>query len=184
LHSVSAILQSQGRVGLSEKWTITPVGGSEKVPTFVALLGAQRGLNIATLIDLQKKDQQNIENLYRKKLLKKQNVLTFADFNGAGEADIEDFFDSNFYLDLVNEEYKADLPAPIKPTALTSKSPRIVSRLHSHFTASPMKNGAQFNHYRPARYFSENTSALAKQLSANTLTLFEETFKKLNTLLK
>ena len=184
LHSVSAILQSQGRESLSDKWTITPVGGSDKVPTFVALLGAQRGLNIVTLIDLQKKDRQTIENLYRKKLLKKQNVLTFADFTGTAEADIEDFFEVSFYLALVNAEYAADLATPIKPAMLTSKSPRIVSKLESFFAANPMKNNAQFNHYRPARYFSENASALAKQLSADTLALFEKAFKKLNTLLK
>ena len=38
---VSALLQERGKVGLSAEWTITPVGGSDKVPTFVALIGAQ-----------------------------------------------------------------------------------------------------------------------------------------------
>ena len=37
------------------------VGGADKVPTFVALLGAQKSLNIATLIDLQSKDAQTVE---------------------------------------------------------------------------------------------------------------------------
>jgi predicted ATP-dependent endonuclease of OLD family len=184
LHSVSAVLQSQGKESLSDKWTITPVGGADKVPTFVALLGAQHSLNIATLIDLQKKDHQTIDNLYKKKLLKKQNVLTFADFTGTPEADIEDFFEVSFYLNLVNAEYAANLTTPVTPTMLTSKSPRTVSKLESYFAANPMKNNAQFNHYRPARYFSENASTLVKQLSADTLSLFEETFKKLNTLLK
>src|SRR2546429_7157634 len=47
---------------------------------FRSLIGAQKELKVATLIDIQKKDQQLIENLYKKKLLKKKNVLTFADF--------------------------------------------------------------------------------------------------------
>ena len=34
-----------------------PVGGSAKVPTFVALLGSQKGMTIATLIDSQTADQ-------------------------------------------------------------------------------------------------------------------------------
>src|SRR5207247_2088390 len=71
IQTISGILQSKQREGLSPKWTITPVGGAEKVPTFVALLGAQRGLNIATLIDIQRKVHQMIENLYKRKLLEK-----------------------------------------------------------------------------------------------------------------
>ena len=62
---MSAVLQEQGREGLSRDWTITPVGGADKVPTFVALIGAQTNLNVAVLIDYQKKDRQMIENLPR-----------------------------------------------------------------------------------------------------------------------
>ena len=67
-------------LGLSGDWTITPVGGSDKVPTFVALIGAQTHLNVAVLIDYQKKDRQVIENLYKRKLLDKKHVVTFAAF--------------------------------------------------------------------------------------------------------
>jgi len=55
LQTMSALLDSLGKTPLSEKWTITPVGGADKVPTFVALLGAQHGMKIATLLDIQKK---------------------------------------------------------------------------------------------------------------------------------
>ena len=64
---MSGLLASQQRTALSDAWTITPVGGSDKVTTLVA-----------TLIDFQKRDQQTIENLYKKKLLAKNNVHTFA----------------------------------------------------------------------------------------------------------
>ena len=87
LPSVSGLLQSKKRNGLSEAWTITPVGGSDKVPTFVSLLGFSEKLTMATLIDFQKKDQQAIENIYKKKLLEKKNVRTFADFTNTKEAD-------------------------------------------------------------------------------------------------
>src|SRR5690606_25157086 len=71
LQTISAILEEEGREGLHKKWTITPVGGSEKVPTFAALIGSQKKMRIATLIDIQKADRQRIENLYKKKLLQK-----------------------------------------------------------------------------------------------------------------
>ena len=90
LQTMSDLLEKQGRIGLSTQWTITPVGGAGKVPTFVALIGAQTHLNVAVLVDSHEYDRQQIENLYRKKLLKKQKVLTFADFTQGDEADVED----------------------------------------------------------------------------------------------
>jgi len=183
LQTISALLDSVGREKLSEKWTIAPVGGFDKVPTFVALLGAQKGLKISTLIDLQKKDQQSIENLYKKKLLKKGNVLTFSDFTGTSEADIEDMFDIDFYLNLVNAEYHTELKSPIKQKMLLSKSPRIIPNLEDFFHANPTKTGAQFNHYRPARYFAENTAKLAQTIPSTTMDRFEAAFKALNALL-
>ena len=52
LRAVSSELEREGRTGLSQNWTLIPVGGSGKVPAFVALLAPQRGMNIATLMDL------------------------------------------------------------------------------------------------------------------------------------
>ena len=181
IQSISGILQAQGRVGLDRRWTITPVGGSDKVPTFVALLGSQK-LNIATLIDYQKGDKQMVENLFKKKLLKKSHVLTFAEFTGKPEADIEDMFDVSFYLQLVSEEYSRSLSAKVAPADLTSRAPRILVRLESHFLAKPLLDGAIFNHYRPARFFSERVSSLT--ISDATLNRFESAFKAANALLK
>lgn len=183
IQTISALLDSQGREGLSEKWTITPVGGADKVPTFVALLGSQKGLKIATLIDFQKKNQQTIENLYKRKLLKKQNVLTFAEFTGGTEADIEDMFDVDFYLKIVNDEYVRELDKPITKEMLTFKAHRIVPKLDNFFTANPQKSGVNFNHYRPARYFTENISSLMTKKQQKTLDQFEAAFKTLNGLL-
>ena len=42
LQGMSSLLEAKGRIGVSKEWAITPVGGSDKVPTFVALLGAPK----------------------------------------------------------------------------------------------------------------------------------------------
>jgi energy-coupling factor transporter ATP-binding protein EcfA2 len=181
LQTISGVLQSQKRIGLDARWTITPVGGSDKVPTFVALIGAQTNLNVATLIDIQKTSQQMIENLYKKKLLKKNHVLTFADFTGKPEADIEDMFDESFYLQLVSAEFADALGTSLTPAALTSRAPRILVRLEEYLAANPLKAGVKFNHYRPARLFAERVSALA--IPNDTLDRFEAAFKALNALL-
>ena len=183
LQAVSSILQEEKRTGLDPRWTITPVGGSAKVPTFVALLGSQKGMTIATLIDSQVADQKKIEGLYREKLLKKANVMTFADFTKTAEADIEDMLGAAFYVDLVNAEFEAELSAPIDINALNSKEPRILQRVEKYLVEHPLKNGT-FSHYRPARYFSESSKKLGKKLPSEAKSNFEAAFQALNALLK
>ncbi|MDE2841212.1 MAG: hypothetical protein OXM03_11355, partial [Chloroflexota bacterium] len=164
---------------LSADWTITPVGGSDKVHTFVALIGAQSNLNIAVLIDYQKKDKQSIENLYKEKLLEQKAVLTYANFAPGTEADIEDMFDPDFYLELVNEEFGTSLTVNDLPAG----SPRILSRLEKYFENNPLPKHAPFNHYRPARYFSENIGSLGNKLTDSQLDRFQQAFDALNSLL-
>jgi len=125
IQTISHFMRENGRESLDDRWVITPVGGADKVPTFVALMGAQKGLTLATLIDIQKGQEQTVENLYKSKLLKKKNVMTFADVLGVAEADIEDMFGVDFYLTLVNEEFKSVLEAPIKESDLPSNSTRL-----------------------------------------------------------
>lgn len=182
LQTMSAVLSASGREGLSRAWTIVPVGGAEKVPTFVAMIGAQKSLRVATLTDLQKSHKQMIENLYKRKLLKKNHVLTFADFTGRPEADIEDMFELDFYLGLVNEEFRGQLPNLITSAELNPSRPRCLVAIEEYLQKRPPRSGS-FNHYRPARFFTENIGRLAKYISNDTLNRFEGAFKILNSLL-
>src|SRR5262249_11107110 len=142
-----------------ERWTITPVGGSGKVPTFVALLAPQKGLNIATLLDIDTESRPAIEALFKKKLLVKKQVLTYAEFTGGKEADVEDMFERDFYLKLVNAEFAKALQTPLTAAGLNSKVPRVLRAIEEALKATPLKSG-EFGHYRPARYFSENLATL------------------------
>ena len=181
LSTMTGLLASQQRIGLSNAWTITPVGGSDRVTTFVSLLGSQKKMKVATLIDFQKRDQQTIENLYRKKLLAKKNVHTFARYTDTSEADIEDMFEPQLYLGVVNAEYAQELVKPIELDDL-GKHPRILVNIEEWLKANPLKTGA-FNHYRPARYFAENIATLGPKLNKVTHDRFETAFKVLNALL-
>jgi energy-coupling factor transporter ATP-binding protein EcfA2 len=183
IQGMSALLQKEGRTGIDSRWTITPVGGCAKVPTFVALLGSQKGMTIATLIDSQIADQKRIEDLYKEKLLKKANVYTFADFTKTVEADIEDMFGDAFYIELVNAEFAAELASPLDITQLSSKHPRIVARIEEYFATNPLKQG-KFSHYRPARYFNENAGKLKMKVPKEAKDRFEAAFIALNGLLK
>ena len=181
LQTLSGVLQSQNRVGLDSRWTITPVGGADSVPAFVALIGSQKNLNVATLIDFQKAHRQMIENLYKRKLLQQSHVLTFADFARQGEADIEDMFDEGLYLQLVSEEYSEGLAQPLTSSDLTSAASRILIRLQEYLSTKPLTGGVKFNHYRPARRLAEKVTTYS--IPDTTLDRFEKAFEAVNALL-
>ena len=179
IQTISAFLQGKGRAGLSADWTITPVGGAGNVPTFVALIGARTNLNVTVLIDLERKAQQSVVNLYKSKLLEKRQVMTFADFTGGNEADIEDMFAPEFYVKLVNQTFDSSIPT----TDLVKGQPRIVPRLEEYLKGNPLPNNTNFNHYRPARCLTENIGSLGAELDDETLDRFQRAFDALNKLL-
>lgn len=179
IQTMSAFLQENGQCGLNADWTITPVGGASNVSTFVALIGARTELNVAVLIDFQKKDKQRIENIYKSKLLKKEKVITYACFVAGNEADIEDMFKPEFYLKLVNNEFKVSISMDDLP-----KSPhRILRRLEAYLKKNPLPGNTLFNHYRPARYLNENVDSLKAEWNSETLDRFQRAFDVLNQLL-
>ncbi len=183
LRAVSGELEREGRVGLSDEWTLTPVGGSGKVPTFVALLAPQRGMKVATLLDIQDSDAGVIADLYKKKLLAKKNVMTYAEFVGPDEADIEDLFDRDFYVSLVNEEFRREVAKPIEAGLLNDQVPRTLRALEQYIADNPFKSG-RFGHYRPARYFVERLDVMWPRVSEETKGRFEAVFRRANALLK
>lgn len=183
LQVISTMLERRGKTGLSSKWTITPVGGTDKVPTFVSILRSQKNMTVATLVDIQTKDRQVIENLFKKKLLKRQNVLTYADYLDCEEADLEDMLGEELYLKLVNAEYKESLQKPIEKEDIRGNHPRLLIRLNSYFEKNPMKDGMVFSHYRPARYLAANIDKLEQLIPDIAIERFEKMFAELNRLL-
>src|SRR5262249_49454933 len=158
------------------------VGGAGRIPTFVRLLTGQKGMTVATFIDVQTNDRTTVEGLYKDKLLKKANVRTFADYTGTREADIEDMFEPDFYLSLVNAEFASALSAPIKVTDLISQAPRVLARLGEYLEASKALS-QRFSHYRPARHLHEKLDTYAPRISEATKERFADAFADLNKLL-
>ncbi len=176
---VSGILQEKGEEGLHSDWVITPVGGVTNVPTFVALIGAQGNLNVVVFVDKHKRDEQKIGNLYKERLLTKKKILTYADFLPQREADVEDMFDPEFYLKLVNETYGATISERDLPSGKL-----VLKRLEEHLKSDPLPNSASFNHYRPAQHFLEHSGELKSELSDLVLDNWGCAFKTINSLLK
>ena len=183
LRAISSELERDGREGLSERWTLTPVGGSGNVSAFVALLAPQKAMNIVVLLDIHSKDEEVVEGLYKKKLLKKKQVLTYADFLSQDYADIEDLFDRDFYVELVNTEFKEELDDPIDSNMLNPQLPRTLKAIEQFLQGHPFCTGS-FGHYRPARYFSEHISELWPKVSVETKERFVKLFDSINSLLR
>jgi len=104
--------------------------------------------------------------------------ITFVDINTCPAANFAKGSDDSFYLDLVNREFGWN----IQLTDLTDEQPRIVQRIQRHLGRGANASEPRFNHYRPARYLSENLESLAEHLSDWVLERFEHAFVKLNEL--
>lgn len=178
----TAILQKEGNTGLSSKWVIVPVGGADKIPTFVSLLGANQ-LNVAVAVDISQKDKQRIENLIQNHFLEKSNLVTIGDIIGVKNADIEDLFSVESYLLLVNAAYEKELSGkPIKPADISVGDPRIIKRIEEYFEKQNIANG-EFNHYRSAHVLLNDPTLVQKIFDKQTKERFEALFKKLNPLI-
>jgi hypothetical protein len=81
--------------------------------------------------------------------LNRRALVEISEFTGTADADIEDLFELDFYLGLVNRSYVQDLPAPLTLADLNQYDPRIVRRIKAYFRDHGI-GGGKFNHYRPA----------------------------------
>lgn len=174
LQIMSGLLQKENRVSLNEDITIVPVGGMEKVATFVSLLRGN-DLNLACLLDssIDSSSKSRIENLIREKIIHKKKIVFFDEFVKEQEADIEDLFEKEEYLSYFNRAFNEHGDIGVKD--LNSDIKRIVLQINKHLGVE------RFNHYRPANRLASSQIS-ARDFADDTLKRFEEVFKKVNLL--
>jgi len=181
LKILSEAVISHGKNGLDSRWVVTPVGGADKVSTFVSLLGANE-LNIAVLIDISERDKQRIKNLKGNHFLGNKNLINIGEITGAKDADIEDLFEPQFYLNLVNGAYPKELSQKLTLKSFTNQNPRIVKRIEEYFKHQAI-SGGHFNHYLPAVFLLNEQSDLLKKIDIATIERVAALFQKINALL-
>ena len=180
LDAMSLVLEREGREGLSRRWIIIHAGGKYKVSPIAAILRSQKGLNIAVLLDVDTENDGKIQGLYKKKILKRKNVHRVSDFTDAPVADIEDMFERDFYVQLVNDTYAKQFPDRSLSVDDLVADPRLVKAVEKSWKAKARNR--KFSHLRPATYLVSNLARY--DISEDTKRRFEEMFKTLNTLLK
>lgn len=185
LNVLSHALAKRGRKGRDPRWTLCPSGGIDKIAPFVRLFGGNR-INVAVLSDIAKGDKTKIENLKKANILKAGHFYTCADFTAKPEADVEDFFEPELFVELLNGAYKPPTANLVTAASLASadSTPRIVKKAEALFRLMPT-SVAEFDHFGPARWLLENPSVLDRNSSAVNLTLdrFDAAFAAFNALL-
>ena len=186
LQVLSQALRKRGREGLSEKWTICPVGGIDKIAPFVRLFGGNK-LNVAVLSDMAKGEVGKIDKLRRSDIMKAGQFFTVADFVAQSEADVEDLFDLELFVSMLNGAYAPPASHLVTADSLAKAdqaTPRSVKKAEALFKLMPAEV-PEFDHFGPARWLMRNPDALDGDSAAVKATLdsFEKVVQTYNKLL-
>jgi hypothetical protein len=178
---MSSQLDSLGRSGLREDITIVPVGGLDKLATFVALLRGNE-LQMVVLHDSTGKPDQRLVSVVQQKLIHDRQLLNYGRFVGpAGNpaADVEDLYRPSEYVDLFNATFTKELNGLKVKVSDLPPGDRIVDRLTRYlrdFQISIRPSGG-FNHYAVANHLAAYP---VKKLDPTTLQRFEDLFVEVN----
>lgn len=176
IQTLSNILTDKDMEPLSDSWVITPVGGADKLATFATLIGANE-LNICVLMDISKKDKQRVDNLKKNNFLTQKSIIELNQFSINKEADIEDLFEIDEYIDLVKRSYRG---LDTLEASKLDKQPRIIKRIEAYIKKNRIT--VSYNHYKPS-YTGLTCLGSDIELSEDTLKRFETMFKVVNKLL-
>ncbi|MFC7289318.1 AAA family ATPase [Herminiimonas glaciei] len=186
LQVLSQALIKRKREGIDKKWTLCPSGGIDKIAPFVRLFGGN-GINVVVLSDIANGDKTKIENLKRANILKAGHFYTCADFTDQSESDVEDLFEPELFIKMLNNAYALPKLNAITLKALkeVDSTPRLVKRVEELFKLMP-PSISEFDHFGTARWLLENPSILdSDSPSVNaTLDRFEKLFKTFNALIR
>lgn len=168
LNHFSTILKDMGKEGLSDDVTIVPVGGADKIATFISLM---RGNELSTVCLLDtftdQKAEVRLKHMVEQKIIADKKILYYHSVIGQTFADIEDLFRKEEYLALYNGAFGTS----IQITDLDADKP-IMAQLKR------LNGNKSFNHYSPANYMAKNIGTL--RFSEETIDRFEKLFALVN----
>ena len=173
---ISEKLKELDKNYLDESITIIPVGGLDKVSTFISLLRGNK-LKVACFLDTftDQKGKSRMTDLFREKIIKENNVRFVDEFNtNLTSAEFEDLFSADEYISLFNKSFSEF--ADIDTTKINDEI-SIIPNINKLIGKS------RFNHYTPANYLSKHTEIL-DSLSEQTIERFDNIFKTINKLFK
>ena len=168
LNHFSTILKDMGKDGLSDDVTIVPVGGADKIATFISLM---RGNELSTVCLLDTFTDQGAEvrlkRMVEQKIIADKKILYYHSVIGQTFADIEDLFDKEEYLTLYNGVFGVS----VQIVDLDVEKPIMLQ-------LKRLNGNKSLNHYLPANYMAKNIGTLT--FSKETIERFERLFALVN----
>lgn len=191
LRHFSALLEKAGREHLRSDVTVVPVGGLDKIATFIALLHGN-DLEFAVLHDFDKRPDPRIDSLIKDKIIKSRQVLHYAMFRDPKKVqttapfdstDVEDLISPTLYLKLFHAAYSKELGGASFTEAQLPPRERMVERINAHLQAQgiQLRQSGGFNHYLIANHMA-STPSLTSKTDRATLDRFENLFRQINRL--
>ncbi len=182
LQAASSVLKKLRKTFLNPAWAICPSGGIDKVLPFVRLFYGNK-LNVAVLTDFERGQKRKLDDLYKSALLEHERIILATDIAGKSEADVEDFFEPELFVDLVNKTYELPEQHALTVEKLMNadtSTQRLVKKAEAYFKLLP-QDIHEYSHYDPALYLLRNPDLLQGKSEAHTKTLnrFEEAFRKI-----
>ncbi len=161
LQAWSQALARRGRTKLDHRWTVCPSGSLDKIQPFVSLFSSAK-LDIGVLTDFAKSDRKKLANLQQSRVLEGERILTFASVLGFEEADVEDVFTPELYIEIVNEAFglKSENKLTLQKVAnADTNTRRLVKNVEAAFRLLP-PDCPEFDHFASADWLIRNPTAL------------------------
>ena len=168
LNHFSTILKGMGKEGLSDDVTIVPVGGADKIATFISLMRGNE-LSAVCLLDTftDQGAEVRLKRMVEQRIIADKKILYYHSIIGQAFADIEDLFSKEEYLILYNGAFGTS----VQIENLDVNKPIM-------FQLKRLNGSKAFNHYSPANYMAKNVGAFT--FSQETIDRFEKLFVQVN----
>ncbi len=144
-------------------------------------------MNVAVLSDQATGDKKKIEEMRKSSVLAAGRLLTMADFLGRSEADIEDIFEPELFVEIINGAYSLEAVhklTPAKLKAAEGNTDRLIKQAEAAFRLFP-ETVPMLDHFSPAAWLIRHPKLLdGKSASVeSSLSRAEKIFEALNRLL-
>ena len=176
LRVLGEAVAARGCLPLDARWVTIPVGGADNLPIYLSLLD-DGDVNVAVMMDVTPKSSAHIEE--NNDETGRSSPIKMTEVTQTRYSDLEDLFDPDFYLQLVNQAYDEELSRYLTLKAITGPDPRIVQRIQRFFEKENICGG-HFDTYRPATYLLQRHDYFRSQIDDATIEHASSMFDRIN----
>ena len=176
LRVLGEAVAARGCLPLDARWVTIPVGGADNLPIYLSLLD-DGDVNVAVMMDVTPKSSAHIEE--NNDETGRSSPIKMTEVTQTRYPDLEDLFDPDFYLQLVNQAYDKELSRYLTLEAITGPDPRIVQRIQRFFEKENICGG-HFDTYRTATYLLQRHDYFRSQIDDATIEHASSMFDRIN----